>query len=90
METVKFELKKVRVNKKITQQDLSDRTGIHQQQISRYERSISIPTLEVAKKIADGLCVTLDELVVIREMSDKIGLGLKELENKAHIKNKGK
>lgn len=83
MEEIKFELKKMRVSKKITQQELSDKTGIHQQQISRYERSISVPTLEVAKKIADALNVSLDELVIMRVNHDNVGRKLKELESKS-------
>lgn len=47
----------------LTQQGLSDATGIHVQQIKRYEGGSSQPTAEALKKLALVLHVTTDFLL---------------------------
>ena len=47
----------------LTQQGLSDATGIHVQQIKRYEGGTSQPTAEALKKLALVLHVTSDFLL---------------------------
>ena len=42
---------------------LSEKTGVHVTNLSKYERGRSTPTLEVAEKLARGLDVTIDELL---------------------------
>ena len=48
-----------RKNQHMTQKDLSERTGITQADISRIERGTRNPSLEMLKRIADGLGATL-------------------------------
>lgn len=52
-----------RQRKGLTQIQLSDKSGIDSNMISRYERKTAIPTLETAKKLALGLEITVDELL---------------------------
>lgn len=47
----------------LTQQGLSDATGIHVQQIKRYEAGSSQPSAEALKKIARAFSVTTDWLL---------------------------
>ena len=53
----------LRKQQKLTQQGLSDATGIHVQQIKRYEAGSSQPTAEALKKLALVLHVTSDFLL---------------------------
>lgn len=46
----------------LTQQQLADAIGVHLSQIRRYEGARSQPTLDVVKRIAVALTVTIDEL----------------------------
>jgi transcriptional regulator with XRE-family HTH domain len=46
-----------------SQADLANKTGISQVMVGKYERGDAIPSIEVAKRIADALEVTLDYLV---------------------------
>ena len=48
-----------RKDQKLTQKELSERTGITQADISRIERGTRNPSLEMLKRIADGLGATL-------------------------------
>ena len=53
----------LRKEKKLTQQVLADKVGIHVIQIRRYEGGTTQPTLEVLKKLAIALSVSADMLV---------------------------
>jgi len=46
-----------------SQSELADKTGISQVMVGKYERGDAVPSLEVAKKIADAFEVSLDSLV---------------------------
>jgi transcriptional regulator with XRE-family HTH domain len=56
-------LTSVRKGKKISQDELAKRIGVHAPVIGRYERGEVKPSIEVATKIADALEVSLDYLV---------------------------
>ena len=56
-------LKTSRTNKGISQEQLAKVAGVHPNHISRYERGLSSPSIEVAAKIAEALEVSLDKLV---------------------------
>lgn len=56
-------LKNLRVEKNISQAELAEMVGMHSTHISRYERDLTQPTLEVIKKIANALDVTTDVLI---------------------------
>jgi transcriptional regulator with XRE-family HTH domain len=49
--------------KKISQDELSKKIGVHQNVIGRYERGEAKPSIEVASAIADIFNVSLDYLV---------------------------
>jgi len=53
----------LRKQKSWSQADLADRTDISQVMVGKYERGDAVPSLEVAKKIADAFGVSLDYLV---------------------------
>lgn len=53
----------LRKQKGMTQQGLADATGIHVQQIKRYEAGHSQPTAEALKKLALALHVSSDTLL---------------------------
>lgn len=56
-------LSDVRKLKKLTQQGLADKAGLHINQIRRYESGAAQPTLEGLVKLATSLHITLDDLV---------------------------
>jgi len=52
----------LRKEKKISQTDLANRLGIHKNVLGRYERNEVLPSIDIARKIADILEVSLDYL----------------------------
>jgi transcriptional regulator with XRE-family HTH domain len=56
-------LAQIRKSQGLTQQGLSDASGVHINQIRRYESDSAQPTLEGLIKLAKALHVSLDELV---------------------------
>lgn len=56
-------VKKIRVEKNISQQELADMVGIHSTHVSRYERNMAQPSIEIAKKMAEALNVSVDTLI---------------------------
>jgi transcriptional regulator with XRE-family HTH domain len=56
-------VKKIRTDKDISQQELADLIGIHSTHVSRYERSMAMPSVEIAKKMAEALGVSVDTLI---------------------------
>ena len=56
-------LVKLRKQKGLTQQALSDLTGVHLTQIRRYEGGVTLPTFEILRKLAVALSVSADLLL---------------------------
>lgn len=52
----------LRKQNKISQTDLATKLGIHKNVLGRYERNEVLPSIEIARKIADILDVSLDYL----------------------------
>lgn len=52
----------LRKEQKISQTDLATQLGIHKNVLGRYERSEVLPSIEIARKIADILDTSLDYL----------------------------
>ena len=52
----------LRKQKGISQTDLANQLGIHKNVLGRYERNEVFPSIEIARKIADILDVSLDFL----------------------------
>lgn len=82
MKEVKFNLRKVRSEKKVTQAELADKLDVSQQHISAYERGERIPGIDAAARIADALGVTLDELVIIQDAKEQIAVKYKNIINR--------
>ena len=58
-----LKMKQIREEKKITQKEISDATGVTIPFLSRVENGDKIPTLALAYSIAKYLGVTLNDLV---------------------------
>jgi transcriptional regulator with XRE-family HTH domain len=56
-------LKQARSQKGLTQGQLSKKTGVDIQRLSKYERGVLVPTTEVIVKISEALGVSLDYLL---------------------------
>jgi transcriptional regulator with XRE-family HTH domain len=56
-------LKEVRTEKNLSQGDLAEMLGVHPTQLSRYERNLSSPSLELIVKLANALEVPTDRLI---------------------------
>lgn len=55
-------LKQVRVRKGMTQKELADFVDLSQETISQYEMGNRTPSIVIARKIADVLEVSLDDI----------------------------
>jgi transcriptional regulator with XRE-family HTH domain len=53
----------LRKERKLTQQALADKVGVHLSQIRRYESDETQPTLEVIRRLAIALSVSADMLI---------------------------
>lgn len=56
-------LSTLRKERKLTQQVLADKVGVHISQIRRYEAGDTQPTLDIIRKLAIALAVSADLLV---------------------------
>ena len=56
-------IKEIRTRQKVSQEELATKIGIHANHLSRYERDVTLPSIEVVKKIAQALEVSIDLLV---------------------------
>lgn len=56
-------LRKIRGNKELSQEELAKKIKVHPTHYSRYERGLSLPSIDVVQRIADVLEVSIDELV---------------------------
>ena len=57
------QLKKIRSEKGFSQEAFAKKIEVHVTNLSKYERNISIPSLEIAQRMAKTLEISLDELV---------------------------
>lgn len=55
-------LRRIRQEQKLTQSDVARAVGVWQTQIANIENGRSLPSMELAVRIADFLGVTLDDL----------------------------
>lgn len=78
----------LRKAKKWSQTELGDKAGVSREIIGRYERNDAMPSIEVAKKIADAFNVSLDYLAgdninaQFNKETIKRMQGIEELEDK--------
>lgn len=61
--TIGERIRLARLNKKISQQGLSDKSGVAYKSLSRYELGTTIPPADTLKAIADALGVSADALL---------------------------
>jgi len=59
-------LAEARRDKGMTQQELADKAGVHISHVQRIEAGTSQPTVEILKRLAEALQVSLDMLVFER------------------------
>ena len=84
-------LRSIRQKLGLTHADLEKLTDIDANSFSRYEREVVTPSIEVAKKVAEALNVSLDELLngpTKQEFEVKIIMGVKNLPNATGIEIK--
>lgn len=55
-------VRQLRSERHWSQADLGEKIGVHQKQVSAYERGVNIPSTEVLIKLAETFDVTLDYL----------------------------
>ncbi|MDF1546053.1 MAG: helix-turn-helix transcriptional regulator [bacterium] len=60
--TIAERIKLLRQERKWTQAELAEHLGIHQKQISAYERGVNLPSTDILIKLAGVFDVTLDYL----------------------------
>lgn len=63
-------LKQVRISKGMTQKELADSVKLSQETISQYEIGNRTPSIVVARKIADVLGVSLDNIFFGSDISN--------------------
>lgn len=68
MKKYSFNLRKIRISKNLSQQEVADLINSNQRVISRYETNQELPTIERLVDIALALNVTLKELIEIQNM----------------------
>ena len=56
-------LKELRNQKGLSQEELAEKVTMHKTHISRYERNLAKPTVEVIKNLCNALDVSADQLV---------------------------
>lgn len=61
-------IRKARLKASMTQQELSEKSGINSVSISQYEKGLRNPKVETLKKFADALQIPLYELMTEEEM----------------------
>lgn len=72
-------LKRIRTEKNLSQGELAEQLGMHASHLSRYEREIALPSIEVLVKIAEALKVSLDGLI-FGPTEEKAKTSIKDLE----------
>ena len=66
------QVKELRQERGLTLEDLAGRSGVSRAMISKVERGEKNPTLVVAAKVAEGLGVTLSELLGVEERREVV------------------
>lgn len=60
--TMDTTLKKLRIDRNVSQQDLADLIGVSIRSLSRYENGSSLPTVDAAIKLATYYGLSVEEL----------------------------
>jgi transcriptional regulator with XRE-family HTH domain len=70
-------LKRIRTEKNLSQGELAGLLGMHATHLSRYERDVALPSVEVLAKIAEKLDVTTD-MLIYGSTDDKVKSRIKD------------
>jgi transcriptional regulator with XRE-family HTH domain len=65
-------VKKARAEKKLTLQELSKRSGVSRSMLSKIEREEKNPTIQIACQVAEGLGLTLSQLLDEQEEREMV------------------
>lgn len=76
---LKDRILQLRTEKKWKQSDLAEKLGIHQKQVSAYERGANLPSTETLIKLSEIFDVSLDYLV-FESKSDTTKVDIKDRE----------
>jgi transcriptional regulator with XRE-family HTH domain len=60
--TISNRIRQLRQERRWSQAELGERLGVHQKQVSAYERGVNLPSTEALIKLAEVFDVTLDYL----------------------------
>ncbi|PLX47443.1 MAG: transcriptional regulator [Desulfobulbaceae bacterium] len=60
--TISERIRQLRQEQHWTQAELAERLGIHQKQVSAYERGVNLPSTDILIRLAEAFDVTLDYL----------------------------
>lgn len=71
-------ISKIRKSKKISQVELAESVGVKQATISRIEKGVNKPSLDVIDKIAEALNVTILELFDLPILEARLLQGFRE------------
>ncbi|TWH45151.1 helix-turn-helix domain-containing protein [Sporomusa sp. KB1] len=63
-------LKKLRIEKGLSQEELAARVGLHRTYISQLERGLKSPSLRTIEKICGELCISLTTFMVHLEKDE--------------------
>ena len=90
-EAIRYTLITVRTKQGLTQSELSVRSGISRQHISRIECQGDIPTIETLHRIAEGANLTLKDVASIYEekynaLKQKLYLQVAETDENKYLK----
>ena len=87
MEDFSNKLRKIRTEKGFTQKKLGEMVNVSEVMIGQYERGVRFPKIEMKKKIANALGVSLSEFLSAAEYADEeLGEeGLKDLSFKVEL-----
>ena len=72
-------IKRVRTEKGISQEELGRRISVHPNQLSKYERDQAAPSIDVVQRMAEALEVSIDTLVFGAEQKLDASISDREL-----------
>ncbi|NOQ72498.1 MAG: helix-turn-helix domain-containing protein [Crocinitomix sp.] len=64
------QLKRLRSERGFSQEIFASKIGVHVTNLSKYERNISTPSLDIAQKMAKAFDISLDQLVYGNDKAD--------------------
>jgi transcriptional regulator with XRE-family HTH domain len=80
MSSFSTKVRRLRQERNWTQVGLAERLGVHQKQISSYERGVNAPSTEVMIKLAEAFGCTLDYLAFDEAKGQPNSLNLQDRE----------